>query len=191
MKQVTIAFDVDGVILDLWSSVVRHLREEGIDVDYTETDNYAFKGHPYREDIFRAFGNPDVFSKAELYNSAKMLLGILDYSGVDYYFKSVSYNLDVENAKIKRLSELLPTFDKSRYIGITGHCDKAYEGADIVVEDNPAYFKSADFVNSDKTGVVIDRPYNTRVRGKRIVRIYNLSDLLKVTDCWHTKRKVV
>lgn len=191
MKQSIIGFDVDGVILNIWGSIVDNLKKRGYDISPQETTNYSFRGHPYRKEIFECFSNPDIFAKANLYDGAFRLFCILEQTGAKYYFKSISYNKDVETAKIKRLKEILPTFDDSKYISVIGDIDKEYTDADIVVEDNPSYFKSKDFTNSDRTGVVIHRPYNCSVRGDRIVRIYNLIDLLKVTDCWYTNKEVI
>lgn len=177
MLQEVIGFDIDGVVLDIWGSVVRHLRSEGKDISPEPPTTYNFKGHPYREDIFRCFSNPDVFAKAELYDGIKEAFDTLDFIGFKYHYNTLSYNKDVEIAKIKRLEELLPNFNKSKYLSVIDTCDKVFTDATIVVEDNPHYFTSDDFRNSDKLGIIVDREYNQCVSGQRIKRVKHLNML--------------
>lgn len=177
-----VVFDVDDI---LWG--LNRVASDKAGVSYDKIVTYDVNDNPLLSEIERrklleAYSDPSTFKRIKWYSGIEDLLK-LEQKGVEVYFNSNSFNIEISELKRKQLKSVLAISDSRLIFNTISDCKvkEVGDGVWCFVDDSPHNILNSSAVHN----IMLKTPWNTSeyasdlLSDKSVVMLDTLEDILK------------
>lgn len=194
-----IVFDMDGVLLDLHTSLEKKLKIEypnftmnnvltydfnkSLDLSLFPFDNGLRKNnlglYASYDEIIKCLNNPDIYKEALVYKNVCLLLETLSKKGHTIYITTKTMDFNVAKYKTEQLNQLFGGLKNVSIIVTLGKNKSIIADADIVIEDNP--FELERYLSLNVNRYLINKSYNQVQYNRNLEDVFDNSTRVNTT----------